>query len=124
MDFLSSVCRFSLLLSLSSCATLRPPPLVLTGQAAKVEVLGSAQASRVGGCVAIAPIAVTDGVVEPGKSPFEGTRERAIMKLQSQAAAFGADTVVIDETATQATIAIEGAKGQEVRMQANAYRCR
>ena len=75
------------------------------------------------GCVWLLNIGATDGAAEPAPRPVNGTREGATAKLRSLAAAYGADTITIDESETTDTISFEGGRGNELRLVANAYRC-
>ena len=102
-----------------ACAS-SPGVLVLTAGELSVRVLAD---SVPNGCVQLLGISATDGAVEPAAKPFDGTRERATAKLQKVAAAFGADAIVIDERATRESIALEGARGSEITLGANAYKC-
>ena len=120
--WLTSKGRFGVLVItciLSGCAGSNAAPVPRTS-ASEIRVISGSVPDR---CALLIAISASDGAVEPAARPFDGTRERAIEKLRSLAAAYGADTLVIDERASVATVGFEGARGAVVTLGANAYRC-
>src|SRR5690349_16882653 len=89
-----STCGF-LCCGLTGCAASPVSPVDSTG-ASLVRIVAAAPTD----CRWLLEISARDGAVEPAAHPAEGTRERAIAKLQRAAAAYGADTIVVDESRT------------------------
>ena len=106
----------------ASCAG-SPEPVVLGKRAATVRVLDSSEIDALTGCASVRGVSATDGAVTPARHPFVGTRERAVQKLQRLAALSGADTIVVDEGSTLATVGLDGARGEEISLAGIAYRC-
>ena len=104
--------------ALAGCATSIVSP-VDSASASLARIVGAAPAD----CRWLLAVSATDGAVEPAADPSEGTRERAIAKLQRVAAAYGADTIVVDENRTLGSVALEGARGSEITLGADAYSC-
>jgi hypothetical protein len=105
----------------SGCASASVPPVPMREGALLVRVFTDL-ADVSPNCMALRVISASDGKVgSPGA--FKGTRDRVIQKLQNAAVLVGGDTIAVNEAATLASLAFEGAPGSEIALQATAYRC-
>ena len=108
------------LVLLVACATVGCASRSLSSTTSSVQVLTNGIPDS---CVRLLAVSATDGAVEPAARPFDGTRERAIEELKRRAALYGANAIAIDESATLASVAFEGARGSSITLGADAYKC-
>lgn len=102
------------------CAETLPQIPVVDGSD-RVKLLDQLQDAD--GCRDLGLISSTDGMTGHGRWQYEGSIERAMLRLRNEAVRRRADTLWVDETATEYSYSTEGGGGSTIRLTARAFGC-